>query len=270
MNIEAVSGSDTEEDNDVQLYIDLIEYSVGCNPRSIKRLFNNFLLLNAVGKQTGKLGDHNHPNGDNRFLILFGLICMQSAYKEIYDYMLENRNDITIALLSALSDVEKLTVWDGFSESSDKMTASEKKAYVKKIAKFMSEFCVAAWLEDDDSLTEDAIDNIKDILSVSSITAISEKPITSVDESQSSKVNLSYLIKALQGLCKDDGAQGATKDAVMKEMRKIIIDETKNDPGPDEIKKIVEKARALARRKGLLKKKSKKNCWELTALGKRK
>ena len=38
---------------EVRVYVDLIKYSIGTNPRSMKRLFNAFQLLIEIVRQEG-------------------------------------------------------------------------------------------------------------------------------------------------------------------------------------------------------------------------
>lgn len=63
-----------------QEYIDIIRYSIGSNPRSIKRLINTFRLLTYIMEE----------NSEINYAILFETLCMQLAYEKVYNYLLEN------------------------------------------------------------------------------------------------------------------------------------------------------------------------------------
>jgi len=73
-----------DADEDLDDYQMLLEYSIGFNPRSIKRLCNTLLLLKSV-VEGGDEADANTLLRDSRRLkVLFGLVCLESQYEEIY------------------------------------------------------------------------------------------------------------------------------------------------------------------------------------------
>lgn len=70
----------TNEDYDS--YMALSSASVGSNPRSTKRLLNTFLLLKTVlDSESAEMPDIPQPN----FLHVFGTLCLQTAFPEIYN-----------------------------------------------------------------------------------------------------------------------------------------------------------------------------------------
>ncbi len=70
-----------EEKEEVnECFIDLINCSIGCNPRSIKRLINTFSLLMLVEPE-----QHANNNG----MMLFAALCLQLAYENVYNHLLE-------------------------------------------------------------------------------------------------------------------------------------------------------------------------------------
>jgi hypothetical protein len=274
MKINIGSISQSEDGIEADLlgdYKDLIDKSVGFNPRSMKRLFNNFLLLNKVAEKRGVLGTDNDPDRNNKLLMLFGIICMQLAFKEAYDFMLDHRNDINAELFKYFSSGERmLSSEDEFGKQfSGEINEIGKKLDIKRIANFMSELADNVKFEDDEPLTDIPIQHFKDILSFSSITSISEKPTQSSDQRLSRSDLSNYLVKVLQQ--KKDGA--ADTDEVLSEIKKILREQN-IDPGPDDRFNIdVYSAAARARKKGLLYKVSArcpKGRWGLTASGIRK
>ena len=60
-------------------YIEVIKNSVGCNPRTMKRTFNAFLLLTKVGYQDKEMTETEQ-------FFLFSCLCMQLAFEDIYSY----------------------------------------------------------------------------------------------------------------------------------------------------------------------------------------
>lgn len=65
-------------------YIYIIESSVGCNPRGMKRLFNAYLLLQKVHEDTEVLKKEEGKK------LLFACLCMQLSYEGIYNYIVLN------------------------------------------------------------------------------------------------------------------------------------------------------------------------------------
>ena len=80
-----------EELNNQQLAEDLSEVarlSVGCNPRSLKRLSNTLSLISIINSEV--LGSENKE--DQNKLLNFALVCMQIAYPYIYNQLTEEPN----------------------------------------------------------------------------------------------------------------------------------------------------------------------------------
>jgi len=70
------------EERDLEAYQEMLEHSIGFNPRGIKRLCNTLLLLRNVIDL--RPDDRMFPK-DPRFLkLLFGLVCLESAYETVY------------------------------------------------------------------------------------------------------------------------------------------------------------------------------------------
>lgn len=67
-------------------YIEVIQCSVGCNPRTMKRTFNAFLLLTKVGYI-----DKNMTEEEQFYL--FASLCMQLVYEDVYSYFVRHLSD---------------------------------------------------------------------------------------------------------------------------------------------------------------------------------
>jgi len=79
---------DTSQDNKFnELVKQIIELSIGSNPRAIKRLVNNISLMNIIDRN-----DANSNSGDidNYKILLFYVVCCQVAYPKIYDLLVLN------------------------------------------------------------------------------------------------------------------------------------------------------------------------------------
>ena len=93
---------DTDDAN-VSLFTSLIKTSIGLNPRSMKRLFNTFQLLNIITESV----IHHIPD-KLRQRILFATVCMQMRYDVLYNYMAAG--NASIDNLRALSSVDAHTI----------------------------------------------------------------------------------------------------------------------------------------------------------------
>ncbi len=76
-------GLKTDEES-LDSLVECIRYSVGCNPRAIKRVLNSYQLLHLINKKTQK-------NTEN---ILFASLCMQLAFESIYEELLMSCNSL--------------------------------------------------------------------------------------------------------------------------------------------------------------------------------
>ncbi|MDO4268216.1 MAG: P-loop NTPase fold protein [Eubacteriales bacterium] len=70
-------------DQDIETYVNLIRNSVGCNPRTMKRLFNAFELISMI---------YEKNENENQRTLLFALLCLQLTYEDVYNYLVENIN----------------------------------------------------------------------------------------------------------------------------------------------------------------------------------
>lgn len=92
-------------DDDAQIYVKLLNTSIGLNPRAMKRLFNTFQLLDII---TSDVATDVEPAIRQR--MLFGIICMQMAYEGLYrDIAARCRNGLTSSDLMDLAKDDYLT-----------------------------------------------------------------------------------------------------------------------------------------------------------------
>ena len=62
---------------------DIIKFTIGNNPRSLKRLINSLSLINVINEINKK--DKNTETNERDKLLLFSMVCLQVAYPKIYD-----------------------------------------------------------------------------------------------------------------------------------------------------------------------------------------
>ena len=169
-------------ESDLTLYINLIKTSVGYNPRSMKRLFNTFQLLDIVSTQA-------MSNIDIRLRkkVLFAIVCAQMNFEEFYLYLASKRigKDVFTELTK---DSDNKALKD-FYPDDDEETASKK---ARKLAAFIPEFIRALKSNSDDELTnveltDEEINTLNVILKCSAITSVN-----SIEDNQESNSEWEY------------------------------------------------------------------------------
>ena len=95
-------GVNNEEE--VKVYVDLIKYSIGTNPRSMKRLFNAFQLLIEIVRQEGADGETKRDiSNDVKYKqLLFAILCLQHCSEPIYNFMILNKGILTVEMFESL------------------------------------------------------------------------------------------------------------------------------------------------------------------------
>lgn len=152
------------EDKAVELYYNLIQTSIGFNPRSMKRLFNTFELLDIVTESTVKnIGD------DVRRRVLFAIICTQMCFEKLYLYLTSTRIDEDT--FDSLRDEE--TVESSLREIYGLTQPSESNIEIERIKNFIPYFVDALQVDDDVNLSDIELNNLRVILKCSLVTTVS-------------------------------------------------------------------------------------------------
>ncbi|MDY6313877.1 MAG: P-loop NTPase fold protein [Clostridia bacterium] len=142
-----ISVSDTKD------YIELIKLSAGCNPRSIKRLFNTYRLLAIM-----LLNKTKSITDDKTNLILFSVICMQSEYEKLYSYLVSCSGTLDSEMLKEISEDVQI-----ISDATDISDEDE----LHKISNFAN--CINRILKEDDY---EHLEMFKEILRFSKLTSV--------------------------------------------------------------------------------------------------
>ena len=149
-------GIEVEEETLPQ-YINLIKHSIGNNPRSMKRLFNSFLLLSNISDSEILEDSLNRQ-------ILFALLCMQSSYELIYNYIIEKRLDLDGEFFSELKN-EKNDIFK-------KIEMNEKE--ISQFTRFMENFYNLLDKDGDGEINkEDEMEVFRKVLNFSTVTSSS-------------------------------------------------------------------------------------------------
>lgn len=74
----------------------LIQFSVGSNPRAMKRLINNFYLNNKVNSIIDRRNEEAKSTTEHEQSILLAVICMQLAFQPLYILMSKTDNKLDL------------------------------------------------------------------------------------------------------------------------------------------------------------------------------
>ena len=99
------------QDQSIKVYEQLIRNSIGTNPRTMKRIFNAFLLVKLIVKNDMELDETCHQ-------LLFAVLCLQHCNEKLYNYIVENRENFNEKSIAELLSVEQKVF--------DKIPTSEK------------------------------------------------------------------------------------------------------------------------------------------------
>lgn len=143
-----------EDETELDIYVSLIHNSVGKNLESIDRLFTSFhLLKNMADEETYK--------SRYKRQVLFALLCMQMGFRDIYDYVMQRRDNMTTEFLAGLCGYSSQP-W-GVGQVSD----DEKAAFQN----FGSVFARIINLDGDTEISETERRAFAEVLEFSSITS---------------------------------------------------------------------------------------------------
>lgn len=145
------------EEETLPQYINLIKHSIGNNPRSMKRLFNSFLLLSNISDSEILEDSLNRQ-------ILFALLCMQSSYELMYNYIIEKRLDLDGEFFNELKN-EKNDIFK-------KIEMNEKE--ISQFTRFMENFYNLLDKDGDGEINkEDEMEVFRKVLNFSTVTSSS-------------------------------------------------------------------------------------------------
>ena len=154
-------GVEVENDDVLFQYEKLIRLSIGRNPRSIKRLFNSFMLINmvAIKKDIFEKKYEQHMKK-----VLFAILCMQMQYDKLYEYIVEERDSIDeegVRFFNKLQNVENLK----------DLLKIEKPVLLMDMAAFVELFNEVIQLDDDLNISPEELAYLQKLLSFSTLTS---------------------------------------------------------------------------------------------------
>lgn len=135
----------------------IIKLSIGNNPRSMKRLFNSYnlleLVINSIAEEKLK---------DDSKLILFATLCMQNKFEYMYKLLVQNQEIINEELFEKLIDCKS----DIFASAKD-LTDDEKANFTE----FFNEILSLLDSDNNGVIDENETELFKKALKYSSITS---------------------------------------------------------------------------------------------------
>lgn len=161
-------GVTVRDNKQLAVFVSLIESSIGNNPRSMKRLFNSFLLLRGIADDSVTADPHNEE-------MLFALLCMQSKYEAAYNYLMKHRDKAIQELLDCLNEDEG-TEGDGAETHNPffigaGMGSEEQEDERESFLNFGQEVYRVIDTDNSGSISEQELKTFRDVLAFSSITS---------------------------------------------------------------------------------------------------
>lgn len=175
-------GIDLEKNNRADVYVELIRVSVGCNPRTMKRLFNAYLLLTFISKNVKLSKCLDDPvDGPWYKEMLFGILCCQHAYEDLYNFLVCNYGDLSGSKLleamcrtesyrkdsSDIEDDEQKAQYEILTETFRKKSDDE----IRRMVAFMSLFVKIIDRDGNHELDDTEIESFGELLNLTTITS---------------------------------------------------------------------------------------------------
>ena len=151
------------EQQEILLFTNLIRTSIGFNPRSMKRLFNTYQLLDIITKNTV-----NNMDEAVRKRILFASVCVQMNFDEFYFYLTSTQID-TDTFGALIKTEERENVLQEIYADVKKDNLEQK---IKKLSSFIPYFVQSLKTDDSEELSEKELQNLRVILKCSVITSV--------------------------------------------------------------------------------------------------
>ena len=185
-------------------YSQLIEYSIGSNPRAMKRIFNAYLLLSKVTKIKGEQSDWDKE-------MLFAVLCLQLSFEELYLYLAKNLDEC-----NSQEFMERLYNIDSYRDAEDGDEDNESsiltddnlkligKKYddqkLRNLLKFMKVFVEVIDQNGDGDLSEDELNDFYSVINISSITAAVDNVVVSTENNYSEDEHVQRALPQIQQL----------------------------------------------------------------------
>lgn len=208
-------------------YSQLIEYSIGSNPRAMKRIFNAYLLLSKVTKIKGEQSDWDKE-------MLFAVLCLQLSFEELYLYLAKNLDEC-----NSQEFMERLYNIDSYRDAEDGDEDNESsiltddnlkligKKYddqkLRNLLKFMKVFVEVIDQNGDGDLSEEELNDFYSVINISSITAAVDNVEVSAKATYSEEDNLQRSLPQIQQIYLHLKEKVLTLDNTSFDPKKVYI-----------------------------------------------
>lgn len=188
-------------------YSQLIEYSIGSNPRAMKRIFNAYLLLSKVTKIKGEQSDWDKE-------MLFAVLCLQLSFEELYLYLAKNLDEC-----NSQEFMERLYNIDSYRDAEDGDEDNESsiltddnlkligKKYddqkLRNLLKFMKVFVEVIDQNGDGDLSEEELNAFYSVINISSITAAVDNVEVSAKATYTEEEHVQRALPQIQQIYQD-------------------------------------------------------------------
>lgn len=93
-----------DEENDIKQYVQIIDNTIGKNPRSIKRTVNSFTIIYKVAESEGVFLNDSQEVKKHKQKVLFALLCIQLACEPLYMDIMDNAEELKDSLADYRDD----------------------------------------------------------------------------------------------------------------------------------------------------------------------
>ena len=195
----------------VEDYRALLENSVGFNPRSVKRLCNNLLLLKNVAEGGAEGASSDMLDDLRRQKILFGLVCLEFSYEPVYRalHLAGDDGDLTAMLLNP---AETLSNDDLELDYDDK----ELDAVRGKLEAFLQVLGAVVDENSDGKISAAEQASLQEMMKLSSITSVTSESRAKRKKQSSTRQELMEMAQKSGYLARFESLRGRLKQLTRK------------------------------------------------------
>lgn len=188
-------------------YSQLIEYSIGSNPRAMKRIFNAYLLLSKVTKIKGEQSDWDKE-------MLFAVLCLQLSFEELYLYLAKNLDECNSQeFMERLYNIDSYRdAEDGDEDNESSILSDDNLKLIGKkyddqklhnLLKFMKVFVEVIDQNGDGDLSEEELNAFYSVINISSITAAVDNVEVSAKATYTEEEHVQMALPQIQQIYQD-------------------------------------------------------------------
>ena len=169
---------------DIETCSNLIEYSVGFNPRTIKRVLNMLQLLVLLDDKKQEKNSLEEANQDrlteieNSNRVMFGILCMLEAYESIYDFIVDDIDSNIRHLQNGLKTLESL-----FEDEYNFIKNDVGEDRIDTASHFCEIFLGSIQLDDHAEISDDELEHLRSLFSHTALVGHGSK-VAEFDENE--------------------------------------------------------------------------------------